>query len=217
MAKPQMTLSKRIFDLGVAILLLAVLWPLIVMVAVLIRVVDGRPVLFKSERMKTHDEGFAMWKFRTMKPDRNDSGVSGGDKDHRLTRSGRVLRKFRLDELPQLWNVIRGDISFVGPRPPLRHYVELFPALYAEVLRSRPGITGLATLVFHPTEERILEPCRTAEETEELYIRRCIPKKAQLDLVYQRNRSLCLDCRLMVATVFRDFTPGKTKGRTKSP
>ncbi|SPF79431.1 sugar transferase [Pseudoprimorskyibacter insulae] len=198
-----MTPLKRAFDLASAVFLTAVLWPLIVGVALAILIRDGRPILYLSERMKTPDQGFTLWKFRTMTTDRNDSGVSGGDKVSRITDTGRFLRRYRLDEMPQLWNVFRGDISFVGPRPPLRHYVEKFPEIYGPVLQSRPGLTGLATLAFHRTEERLLAECQTAEETEEVYCRRCVPRKAQLDLIYARRRTVCSDFKLMVATVFR--------------
>jgi lipopolysaccharide/colanic/teichoic acid biosynthesis glycosyltransferase len=135
-----------------------------------------------------------------------DSGVSGGDKTARITRTGTFLRRHRLDEIPQLWNVLRGDISFVGPRPPLRSYVEQFPDIYREVLKSRPGITGMATLTFHRTEERLLADCKTAAETEAVYIRRCVPRKARLDLIYARRRTVCSDLKLMFATVFRGIS-----------
>ncbi|RME18413.1 MAG: sugar transferase, partial [Alphaproteobacteria bacterium] len=109
----------------------------------------------------------------------------------------------RLDELPQLWNVLRGDISFVGPRPPDPRYVEMFPELYAEVLKSRPGVTGLATLAYHETEERLLAACKTPQQTEKVYVERCVPRKARLDLIYGRNQTLCFDILLMLHTVFR--------------
>jgi lipopolysaccharide/colanic/teichoic acid biosynthesis glycosyltransferase len=129
-----------------------------------------------------------------------------------------VLRRWRLDELPQLWNVLRGDMSFVGPRPPLRRYVEAFPELYADVLRARPGITGLATLIYHAEEERLLAPCRTAAETEAVYVRRCVPRKAQLDLIYAARRDLCLDLWIMFATVFRRLpvVPGHPRRRSRA-
>jgi lipopolysaccharide/colanic/teichoic acid biosynthesis glycosyltransferase len=144
-----------------------------------------------------------LWKLRTMTVAAADSGVSGGDKSARVTRIGRLLRRTRLDEVPQLWNILRGDMSFVGPRPPLRTYVERFPALYARVLQSRPGITGLATLAFHAHEERLLAPCKTAEETDAVYTRRCIPRKARLDLIYQQRRSVCYDVILIGRTIGR--------------
>jgi len=170
---------------------------------VAILILDGRPVLYLSERMKTPDQGFTLWKFRTMRPDPGDRGVSGGDKATRITRTGNTLRRYRLDELPQFWNILRGDISFVGPRPPLRRYTDAFPDLYAEVLKSRPGVTGMATLAYHRTEERLLAACKTADETEAVYCRRCVPRKARLDLIYAGRRTLCSDIRLMAATVVR--------------
>lgn len=196
-----MTISKRILDVCLAVLLLIVLSPVILVIAVLILFRDGAPVIYRSERMKTLDEGFLLWKFRTMSVVKTDSGVSGGDKHARISPLGAKLRRNRLDELPQLWNILRGDISFVGPRPPLRQYVKLFPELYRQVLRSRPGVTGLATLVFHKREEELLAKCRSAEETEAVYRRRCIPVKARLDLIYRENRSICYDLALMFATV----------------
>lgn len=200
-----MTLKKRVFDLICAIGLTVLLSPLILWVAILIRVKDGGPAIYKSERMKGPDKAFFLWKFRTMTQDTNDSGVSGGDKKSRITKTGAMLRRRRLDELPQLWNILRGDIRFVGPRPPLRDYVERYPDLYGEVLKSRPGITGLATLAFHKREESLLAKCKTAEETDHVYSTKCVPAKARLDLMYQQTNSLCYDFKLMLATVFKRF------------
>lgn len=197
-----MTPLKRAFDICMALCLLVVLSPFFVVTALLILVFDGRPVFYVSERMRGRDRPFALLKFRTMTVARNgDSGVSGGNKSSRVTRLGSLLRATRLDETPQLWNVLRGDMSFVGPRPPLRQYVERFPELYGEVLRSRPGITGLASLRFHLHEEKLLKACKTAAETDEVYSRRCVPRKAELDLIYGRNQSLCWDIAIMIDTV----------------
>lgn len=201
MAAPGMTPGKRAFDLVVALLLVAVLWPLILGLALWILIRDGRPVFHVSERMRTPTKAFGMIKFRTMTPDAADFGVTGPEKAARLTPTGAVLRRWRLDELPQLWNVLRGDMSFVGPRPPLRAYVERFPELYAQVLQSRPGITGLATLRFHHHEAWLLARSRSAAETDAIYARSCVPRKARLDLIYLRRRSLCLDLALMVQTL----------------
>jgi len=201
------TPAKRCLDLLAAIFLAVLLLPVGLVVATIILLREGRPVFHASERMKTPTQAFTLIKFRTMRVVGKDSGVSGGDKADRITHTGRFLRRTRLDELPQLWNVLRGDISFVGPRPPLRRYVEQFPGIYGKVLQSRPGITGLATLCFHRTEERLLAPCATGTETETVYIRRCIPRKAQLDLIYARNRNLCFDIRLMIGTVVRGISP----------
>lgn len=206
-----MTFGKRVFDLVLALLLGAVLLvPFSVLLLVLL-VKEGRPVFYVAERMKAPGQPFRLWKLRTMTVARSDSGVSGGDKSARITSMGRFLRKTRLDEVPQLWNVIRGDMSFVGPRPPLRLYVERFPELYQHVLRSRPGITGLASLHFHAHEERILACCSSAAETDEVYSRRCVPRKATLDLIYQRHRSLCFDMALIAQTGKRVLLKRLTK------
>lgn len=200
-----MVMSKRAFDLALATALGLLLLPAIAAVALAIFARDGRPVFFGHKRSSSPGKTFTLWKFRTMINMRRqtDHGVSGGHKRRRITKLGRFLRRTRLDELPQLWNVIRGDISFVGPRPPDPRYVRMFPELYAEVLRSRPGITGLATLAYHQTEERLLADCRTAQQTEKVYTSRCIPRKARLDLIYAENRTLCYDIVLILNSVFR--------------
>lgn len=198
-----MTPAKRLFDILLALILGVLLLVPVVLTALLILVRDGRPVFYVSERMKTPTAGFNLVKFRTMKTVAGDSGVSGGDKADRITRTGHMLRRTRLDEVPQLWNVLKGDISFVGPRPPLRQYVERFPALYRAVLRSRPGITGLASVYFHAHEERLLARARTPAETDAIYARACVPRKARLDLLYQQHRTVCVDALLMFKTIFK--------------
>ena len=197
-----MTSSKRLFDILAAVGLLLVLAVPLAVIALVILLRDGRPVFYVSERMKAIDEPFPLLKFRTMAVAEADSGVSGGDKVNRITPTGRILRRYRLDELPQLFNVIRGDLSFVGPRPPLREYVERFPQLYREVLRSRPGVTGLASIIYHQHEERLLSRSTSPSQTDEIYCRSCIPRKARLDLIYQRHPSLCWDLLLMIRTTF---------------
>ena len=198
-----MTWSKRAFDLCLSVLLMLVLSPVVLCLALVLLIRQGRPIFYVSERMQTNEVGFDLIKFRTMTDVATDSGVSGGDKSARITPMGAFLRRYRLDETPQLWNIFKGDISFVGPRPPLRRYVEQFPDLYREVLRNRPGVTGLATVVFHRHEEALLAPCKNSVETEAVYVTRCVPRKAKLDLIYQDKRSFCLDLVLMMKTVVR--------------
>ncbi|MCB1400844.1 MAG: sugar transferase [Rhodobacteraceae bacterium] len=198
-----MTLAKRSFDILFALMLLPVLAPVIALIAVAILVTEGRPVFYVAERMRCPAQPFALWKFRTMTTVDTDTGVSGGDKTARITRIGRLLRRTRADELPQLWNILKGDMSFVGPRPPLRQYVERFPEIYSEVLKSRPGVTGLASMIYHRHEERILAGCGTSEQTDAAYCRRCVPAKARLDLIYQRHQSVCFDMKLIWQTVAR--------------
>jgi len=162
---------------------------------------QGRPLFYVAERMKTADQPFMLWKLRTMTVVDADAGVSGGDKAQRITPQGAWLRAKRLDEFPQLWNIIRGDLSFVGPRPPLREYVERFPEIYREVLKSRPGVTGLATIVYHKHETALLERCDTPEETDAVYARSCVPRKARLDLIYQKHRNICVDFDIVFQTI----------------
>jgi lipopolysaccharide/colanic/teichoic acid biosynthesis glycosyltransferase len=198
-----MTVSKRLFDIVVALLLVAILALPFAALLAWLAWHEGRPLFHVAERMRAPGRPFRLWKLRTMTVAVSDSGVTGADKAARITPVGAFLRRIRADEIPQLWNVLAGDMSFVGPRPPLRQYVERFPELYAQVLRSRPGITGLASLHFHAHEERLLARCRTAEETDAVYARICVPRKARLDLIYQRQRTLCSDMALMGQTLAR--------------
>lgn len=195
-----MNLSKRLTDLALALLLSLLLAIPFGLLVVALLVFEGRPIFYVAERMKAPGRPFRLWKLRTMTVARDDSGVSGGNKAARVTRIGRLLRRGRLDEIPQLWNVLRGDMSFVGPRPPLRLYVERYPEIYAQVLKSRPGITGLASLHFHAHEEWLLAKCHSAAETDDVYSRRCVPRKAKLDLIYQKQRSFCYDLQLIAET-----------------
>lgn len=198
-----MTLAKRLFDIIVALIMLVPLSPIMLFAALAILMLDGRPLFYLSDRAKAPGNTFRLYKFRTMRPDDSDSGASGGYKSHRITRTGAFLRRSRLDETPQIWNILKGDMSFVGPRPPLPVYVEQFPDIYGKVLNSRPGVTGLASVYFHEHEDYLLRNCLTPEENEYVYKKRCIPRKAHLDLLYARNRNLCMDVWLMLATVFR--------------
>lgn len=201
-----MTWRKRVFDLFFAALLVAILGPVLLGLVIWLYVKEGSPVFYVAERMKAPDQSFNLWKLRTMRAAASDSGVSGGDKAARITPTGAWLRAKRIDEFPQLWNILRGDLSFVGPRPPLRKYVEAHPALYREVLKSRPGVTGLASIVYHRREAALLEQCETAEETDAVYSRICVPAKARLDLIYQRHQNTCYDFLLVFETIGNLFT-----------
>ena len=196
-----MTWRKRIFDLFFASLLVIILGPILLGLVIWLLLKEGRPLFHVAERMKTPEQSFNLWKLRTMTVVEGDQGVSGGNKSARITPTGAWLRKRRLDEFPQLWNILRGDLSFVGPRPPLREYVERFPDIYGQVLQSRPGVTGLATIRFHKHEDRLLERCQTPEETDAVYCRICVPRKARLDLIYQRHQSTCYDFDLVFQTI----------------
>lgn len=201
-----MTAGKRLLDLVLALLLGLLLLPVLIALLTALALSEGRPLFYVSERMRSPTRSFSLIKLRTM-PTGADKigGVTGGDKQRRMSRLHRLMRRSRADEIPQLWNVIRGDMSMVGPRPPLRRYVEDYPDLYSAVLQSRPGITGLASLVFHAHEEHILATCTTPQETDAIYRRRCVPAKARLDLIYARHRSLCWDMELIGRTAVKPF------------
>jgi lipopolysaccharide/colanic/teichoic acid biosynthesis glycosyltransferase len=195
--------GQRLADVVLVLLLAPLAVPLFLLLALTVRVIDGAPVLHVAERMRTPQHSFRLYKFRTMRREARPNGVLGGDRAAEVTRLGRLLRRTRLDELPQLWNVLRGDMAFVGPRPPERLYVERCPDLYAQVLQRRPGLTGLATLVYHAHEERLLAACTSPEETDAVYMRRCVPRKARLDMIWQRRSTLCGDLRLLAGSFAR--------------
>ncbi|TNC75032.1 sugar transferase [Rubellimicrobium roseum] len=211
-----MPFSKRMFDVSVALTLLLLLWPVLVGTMLVLLLAEGRPVFYLGERMCSPTRSFMQIKFRTMRVGADAvGGVTGGDKAASISPLHRILRRTRADELPQLINVLKGDMSLVGPRPPMRSYVEAYPEIYGPVLQSRPGITGLATLRFHQHEEWLLGRCRTHRETEAVYRRRCIPRKARLDLIYQRRRTLWFDIALVCQTAGKPFW--RTKGRNDFP
>jgi len=178
-----------------------VLGPVLIGLLIWLLLREGRPLFYVAERMKGVDQPFRLWKLRTMSVVETDAGVSGGDKAARITPTGAWLRAKRLDELPQLYNILKGDLSFVGPRPPLREYVERYPDIYREVLKSRPGVTGLASIAYHRHEGALLSRCRTPAQTDAVYTRICIPAKARLDLIYQRHQNICYDFDLVFQTI----------------
>lgn len=209
-------MTRRISpDQCFAVLLAPVVISLLVLLYVIAVPLQGRPFIFASERMRGRDASFLLFKIRTMHP--SDPAVEqsamGGHQLNRVTPVGAILRKLRLDELPQIFNVIRGDIRFIGPRAPLRKYVQAYPELYDRVLRDTPpGVTGLATVMLHQREERLLHACRTSDETEQVYRRRCIPIKARLDLIYRDRRGPLLNLWILYKTFSRLSLPpvGKT-------
>jgi len=212
---------KRLFDLGLALVLLLPLSAVMLVVAGALLIMQGRPVLYLSERMRAPGQPFRLIKFRTMVPVKEDGGATGGHKSWRITRLGCILRRTRIDEFPQLFNIFSGDMSFVGPRPPLREYVERFPRHYAQVLRMRPGVTGLATLICHAHEDRILARCLSPAATQAAYYRRCLPRKLRLEAVYQQRQSLMLDLWVIANTVATVIRPGwkrwRRRGRPGNP
>ena len=191
---------KRSWDIVAAGLGLAVLSPLFIFVAILVKLTSRGPAIFLQERIGRGGRPFRMFKFRTMVHDAPARGgpITFGD-DPRITRLGRILRKTKIDEFPQLVNVLWGDMSLVGPRPEVRRYVEMFRADYDEILRVRPGITDLASVKFRD-ESRLLGE---AVNPEEEYTRRILPEKIRLAKAYVRQSSLRLDLSIVLQTCLR--------------
>jgi lipopolysaccharide/colanic/teichoic acid biosynthesis glycosyltransferase len=188
---------KRAFDLLVTIPGLLLLSPLFLLIALWIKLDSHGPVFFRQTRIGKGEEPFRIFKFRTMVSDaeRRGSLVTAG-RDSRITRSGRVLRKLKLDELPQLFNVLRGEMSLVGPRPEVARYVALYTPEQKRVLTVPPGITGLTQVVFRD-EETLLQG-RT--DVEKFYLDVVMPAKLKLDLSYIDTRSLGRDLQLIFQT-----------------
>jgi lipopolysaccharide/colanic/teichoic acid biosynthesis glycosyltransferase len=205
--------SKRLLDLVLVLILSAILVVPFSILLVVMLFKEGLPLFYVAERMNGVDQAFWLWKLRTMTVSAGEAGVSGGDKAGRITPLGAFIRRARMDEVPQIWNVLKGDMSFVGPRPPLRVYVERFPEIYAQVLKSPTGISGLASLRFHDREEALLAACKSAEETDRVYSEKCVPQKARLDLIYQKNWSICFDLKLIWETGTRILIHRFFKGR----
>ena len=198
---------KRTFDIIVAGIGLALLSPLLLLVAVLIKVDSHGPIFFRQERIGKGFRPFLIYKFRTMveKAPQMGSPITYGD-DFRITRAGRILRKAKLDELPQLFNVVKGEMTFVGPRPELPQFVEMFRQDYEEILKVRPGITDLASLKYRD-EAEILG--RSVDPRKE-YIARVLPDKISLGKQYVRSSSLVFELRLIFKTLFTLIASGRS-------
>jgi lipopolysaccharide/colanic/teichoic acid biosynthesis glycosyltransferase len=173
-----------------------VLSPLLGAIAAAIRLDAPGPVLFRAARSGLEGRPFTMYKFRTMQVRRDVDGPKiTTHADRRITRVGRLLRPTRLDELPQLWNVLRGEMSLVGPRPEDPHYVEMYPREARAVLSVRPGLTGLTALLYRD-EERLL----VGEGWERVYVEEVMPAKLAIDLAYVERQSFWLDLKILAAT-----------------
>jgi lipopolysaccharide/colanic/teichoic acid biosynthesis glycosyltransferase len=209
-------LLKRLFDVAAAAAGMVVLALPMIAIACLVKLTSRGPVFFRQERVGRGGRPFFIYKFRTMVPDAPSRGrqITAGD-DPRITRIGRLLRKTKLDEVPQLINVLRGDMSLVGPRPEVPRYVELFRDDYAEILKVRPGVTDLASLVYRD-EASILG---LAEDPEREYTSRVLPVKIRLAREYVARRSMWLDLCLLGKTVLvlMGFTPSLPSQEGHSP
>jgi lipopolysaccharide/colanic/teichoic acid biosynthesis glycosyltransferase len=196
-------LLKRAFDLLLSAVILVLMSPVMAIAVLSILLESGRPVFFSQVRVGRQFRKFRILKFRTMVV-RNDGPSVTVAGDRRITKIGAILRKSKLDELPQFWNVIRGDMSIVGPRPEVPEYVDLFRQRYQRILSVRPGITDFASIYYRNEEELLSRSNNPLTE----YRNRVLPAKLDLADKYIRERSAWRDLRIIALTALVAFWPG---------
>ncbi|OGW51568.1 MAG: hypothetical protein A2Y81_09005 [Nitrospirae bacterium RBG_13_43_8] len=191
---------KRFLDIMLSAAGLFLFLPAFPIIAILIKIDTRGPVFFIHQRVGRNFKPFSLYKFRTMIDKAQELGpqITSGS-DSRITRVGKLLRKTKLDELPQLWNVFKGDMSFVGPRPEVSKYIEMFRDEYREILKVKPGITDYAAIEFRD-EENVLKRFKNPEEG---YIKEVLPTKIDLYKKYLRERGLLIDMKLIFLTLWK--------------
>ena len=196
-------MGKRIFDLIFSMIALLILLPAFILISILIKMNDRGPVFYRGVRVGRYGKLFRIYKFRTMIVNAEKvGGPSTPDGDPRITRVGKLLRKYKLDELPQIINVIKGEMSLVGPRPEVPKYVEMFTEEEKRILQVRPGITDWASL-WNPDEGAIL---KNSKDPEKKYVEEIRPKKLKLQLYYVNNRSFFIDIKIIFLTILSVIT-----------
>jgi len=189
---------KRLFDILLSLFGLILLSPVLIFLGLLIKGEDGGPIFYRGVRVGRYGKPFKIFKFRTMVVNAEDiGGPSTADDDARITRIGKFIRKCKLDEIPQSINVFKGEMSLVGPRPEVQHYVDMFTEEQKAILSVRPGITDWASL-WNPNEGKILAESVDPEKT---YMEKIRPTKLKLQLKYVREHSFLIDLRIIVKTV----------------
>lgn len=193
---------KRLFDFVFATAGIVVLAPVFIVTALAIKLDSRGPILYKQKRVGRHGLEFFLFKFRTMIVDADRKGLlTVGGRDPRVTRIGYYLRKYKLDELPQLFNVFLANMSLVGPRPEVKKYVDMYTEQQRQILKILPGITDFASIHFR-NENEILG---TVSNPEAYYIDVVMPQKIRLNKIYIKNKSLLLDIFIIASTVFSVF------------
>lgn len=189
---------KRLFDIITSIIGIIILSPILLLISLLIIFESGFPILYKQKRVGKENKDFFLLKFRSMNKGADKKGLlTIGEKDSRITRVGYYLRKYKLDELPQLLNVLTGNMSIVGPRPEVRKYVDLYSDEQKKVLSVKPGITDYASIEY-TNENEILAK---STEPEQLYIQEVMPKKLFLNQKYIQEMGLITDIKIIFKTI----------------
>ncbi len=194
---------KRGFDIFFSILGLFITAPFLILISILIKLESKGSALFIQGRVGKNNKDFNIYKFRTMKVLSDKKGLlTLGNNDSRITKIGYFLRRYKIDEFPQLFNILKGDMSFVGPRPELRYYVNFYNEDDMKIFSVRPGITGLASLKYR-NEVELLE---AAENPEEYFVNTIIPDKLKYNKEYIKKRSFFFDLKLIALTIVRVIT-----------
>lgn len=193
---------KRLFDLCGSLVLTVLLSPVMLVIAILIKAEDGGPVFFRQERVTTYGRVFRIFKFRTMIVDADKKGpLVTGKADSRITKVGSKLRHLRLDELPQVLNIVTGDMSFVGTRPEVKKYVDQYTEEMKATLLLPAGVTSLASIAFKEEDEMIAHYAELGESTDEAYRNHILPRKMRYNLDYLKKAGVAQDLRIMIKTV----------------
>ena len=205
-AKRGQLFLKRAFDILVSAILLLLLSPILLFFAIWIKLDSPGPVFYRQERVTTYGRIFRIFKFRTMKVDADKMGSLVTLKnDDRITRVGHVIRRYRLDELPQLLNILTGDMSLVGTRPEVAKYVAAYTPEMKATLLLPAGVTSTASILFKDEEELIAKFILEGMEVDDIYITKVLPEKMHYNLSYLKNYSFLGDLKLMVRTVLKVF------------
>ena len=189
---------KRSFDLILSFIGLLIIVPILFLITILIKISSSGPVFYKQVRVGKNNKDFKIYKFRTMHVNADKKGfLTVGGRDPRVTSIGYYLRKFKLDELPQLINVFKGDMSFVGPRPEVRQFVNLYTKIQKKVLDVKPGITDLASIEFRNENEILFKE----QDPNQYYIDYIMPMKLEINLKYINQRNLLKDFAVIIKTI----------------
>ena len=190
---------KRLFDITASFFGILILSPLLIFIGLWVGLSSKGGIFYKQIRVGKNNKDFKLYKFRSMRVNSDKQGLlTVGSKDSRITKAGYFIRKYKIDELPQLFNVLKGDMSFVGPRPEVRRYVDLYSEEQMKVLSVRPGITDPASIKYR-NENDILS---SASNPEEYYIQHIMPDKLKINIDYINTRTFVKDIKIIFQTIF---------------
>lgn len=191
-------IMKRLFDIVFSFVGIVILSPVLVIISLVVALSSKGGAFYKQKRVGKGNKDFTLYKFRSMRVDSDkQSLITIGNKDSRVTPIGYYLRKYKIDELPQLFNVLKGDMSFVGPRPEVRYYVDMYTDKQKQVLNVRPGITDPASITFRNENELLAQQ----PNPKQYYITSIMPEKLRINLEYINNRSFFKDIKIILQTI----------------